>query len=312
MIRRGRVALVAAAIVVAAPAAARAASPLPATVANADDASVRAYRTLDRAFPALAAPAPTGSPAGAGDVVTAYVADNVARVEGPRGRRVVVSTRPLRTLAPDGTSAPVDLTLTPSRSGALRAPANAPFDLRIPTAPAAGFTLGPDAAHRVHVTPLATDPTVSAVDAGNQLLAAGTHPGVDTLLRPTATGLASFEQITAADAPETYRCQLDLTPEQTLAQTGGIVSVSQAGREILTIAAPVAVGADGTPVPLELSTSGRIVTMTVHHRAAGVVYPVLADPDGPPATTGPRRPASGPRAGTSTRSPTRRSTPPTS
>jgi len=281
----GTLAAVAAAALTASSAPARAdvaatvEQPLPAAVARAGGATARAYRALAQAFPELAAPAPNGTPAAGGDRVTGYAADNVARVAGPGGTRIVVSSRPLRTTSASGASRPVDLTLTSTAGGSLRTPSNAPFSLRLATAVAAGFTIGPDAAHAVHVTPLATDPTVSAVDVGNQLLAAGTQTGVDTLLRPTTTGLATFAQITDPAAPERYGYQLDLAPGQTIDARDGVVTVGEGGATILTIAVPVAVDASGASVPIDLTASGDTITMTVRHRSPSTTYPVLADPE---------------------------------
>lgn len=251
------------------------------TAAGAQDAgTAAAWSDLKDSFPTVAATPPSGTPADVldeGEHVTAYLADNVARVSGPSGRRVLVSTRPLRTVSDAGASRSVDVTLNPSGPGTQ--PRNAPFDLQIADAPAGGFTLGPDERHQVRISPTDADPAAGNVLANGQLFAADTQQSTDTLQRATVSGLETFQQLRSGDAPERFVFHVDLGPGQQLVVRAGVVIVEQDGQPLVTVSAPLALDADQHPVPIDLSADGDRITMTVHHRGAGFAYPILADPE---------------------------------
>jgi hypothetical protein len=264
----------------AASAAAASAATVPPAIRDAGAPAVRAWRSLADAFPALVAPVSTGSVERRhpGERVLGYPADNIARVATPRGAKLVISTRPLRTLAPDGSSAPVDLSLTQTAAGRI-APRNAPFALSIAATAAGGFAIGPRQQSQITVTPLGADPAAAVVQAAGGLVAPATHPGVDTVLRPTGSGLETFEQIRDPAATEEFAYDLDLAAGQVLAERGGVATVTQDGRTVLRVTAPTARDADGTPVPIALTANGHDLVVTVRHHGGGFTYPIAADPE---------------------------------
>ena len=253
---------------------------VPASVREAGAPTVRAWHSLAEAFPSLVAPVSAGGVHGRlpGERVIGYPADNVARVATARGTRLVISTRSLRTLAPDGSSKPVDLSLTRTAAGAI-APRNAPFALTIAATAAKGFAIGPGRRSQVTVTPLGVDPAAAVAQSAGALIVADSHPGVDTVLRPTGSGLATFEHIRGPEATERFAYRLELAAGQALVERDGVARVTQDGRTMLRATAPIARDAEGSPVPIQLTANGNDLLVTVRHRGGGFAYPIAADPE---------------------------------
>jgi hypothetical protein len=237
------------------------------------------YGLLARSFPSLAA-APSDlsatATAPAGSRVDAYLADNVARIDGPDGHHVVVASRPLRVRDVHGRSLPVDLELQQQADGTL-APHTAPFALSIADDPAAGFSLGPDPAHSVHVTPLSDAPNTAATLQGNEVFAAETHTRSDTLLRPTSTGLETDEQLRGPGSPSVFAWRLDLTPNQRVSLRQGSVVVTQDGTPVLSVPTPVAYDANHRLLPSTTALVENVLSVRLS-LAPDVAYPVIVDP----------------------------------
>lgn len=86
--------------------------------------------------------------------------------------------------------------------------------------------------------------------------------------------------ITGPNAPKSFVFDLDLpdTATLTLKRTGEVVATSADGIPLAVVDAPWAHEANGQPVKTSYTVSGHRITQTVDHSAAGVEYPVLADP----------------------------------
>ena len=269
---RLRIASTAAALlgVLAAPCTAWAAEPGPAG---------RAADSLRAAFPELAA-APRAPGAPAGVAVEEYVGADVAKLIGPGGRRsLLLSSMPLRSRVGDGRLAPLSLALRNGEPGEVR-PQNPIAVVRIATDPADGFTIGPDAQHLVTIVPigLRADAPSATVFAG-QLLFADARDSADLLIRPSATGVQTFEQLRSAAALESFAYRIELSSGQTAALANGVVSIRQDGMLIAQSVPPVAVDAQQHPVPVTISMADNIVRLDVPHRQGGFVYPIAVDPD---------------------------------
>jgi hypothetical protein len=245
------------------------------------EASARAnFGLLQQSFPALATtPGDVSATAGSalGTTVRSYPADNVARIAGPEGRAVVIATRPLRVLDDHGRSLPVDLTLQQGSDGRL-VPRTAPFSLSIAGDPSRGFALGPDADRVLHVTPLSQAPEPAAYLQNNELFAADTHLEADTLLRPTTTGLETYEQLRGPEAPSVFAWRLDLRGDQRAALVDGALVVTQDGQPIVGVPEPVAFDAEHRLVPSTVRLADGVLSVTLSP-PADVSYPVVVDPD---------------------------------
>jgi hypothetical protein len=280
------VGLLSTAVLVAGEPTAIAATPAPIPLTSRASADARAsaqartdFGMLSRSFPALAsAPSDASALAGAapGTRVTSYLADNAARIDGPGGKAVVLATRPLRVLDAHGRSLPVDLTLERAADGML-VPRNAPFSLTLSGDPSDGFALGPDSAHALHVTPLSGAPDPVVTLQGNEVFADGTHQDGDTLLRPTTTGLESYEQLRGPDAPSVFAWRLDLRAGQRASLAARVLTVEQDGQAIVVVPEPIAYDADHALVPTVVRFDRNVLTVTVSP-PANVAYPLVVDP----------------------------------
>jgi hypothetical protein len=256
--------------VAGAPGAAWAADPGPAS---------RAAASLRSAFPELAA-APRAPGAPAGVAIDEYVGADIAKLMGPGGRRsLLLSSMPLRSRVGDGSLQPLSVALRSGDPGEVR-PQNPIAQVRIATDPAEGFTMGPDAQHLLTIVPLGLRAdTPSATVFAGQLLFADARDSTDLLIRPSATGVQTFEQLRSAAAPESFAYRLELSSGQTAALTDGVVSIRQDGELIAQSAPPVAIDAARRPVPVTISLADNVVRLDVPHRHGGFDYPIAVDPD---------------------------------
>lgn len=256
--------------VLAAPCAAWAADPGPAG---------RAADSLRAAFPELAA-APRAPGAPSGVAVDEYVGADVAKLMGPGGRRsLLLSSMPLRSRVGDGSLQPLSLALRNGEPGEIR-PQNPLAQVRIATEPADGFTIGPDAQHLVTIVPIGLRAGApSATVFAGQMLFADARDSTDLLIRPSATGVQTFEQLRSAAAPESFAYRVELSSGQTAALANGVVSIRQDGKLIAQSVPPVAVDAEQHPVPVTISLADKVVRLDVPHRQGGFAYPIAVDPD---------------------------------
>ncbi len=239
----------------------------------------RAADSLKASFPELAdAPQAPGVPAGSR--VDAYVGSDIARVTDARGRRnVLLSSMPLRSRVGDDTLQPLSLELRNAGPGEVR-PQNPVAEVRIATDPRRGFTIGPDPQRLVTIVPLDVDDAApGAARFAGQLLFAGIHAAADLLVRPSAVGVQTFEQLTGADAPESFAYRLVLGPGQRAELANGIVTIRQAGEVIVQSTPPIALDADHRSVPVTTTLEGDVLRLGVPHRGRGLRYPIAVDPD---------------------------------
>jgi sugar lactone lactonase YvrE len=111
------------------------------------------------------------------------------------------------------------------------------------------------------------------------VLSANTVGNVDTITRPLYDGLLTFAAIRDRTASESYSWEVNLTPDQELKliDPQHAAVYYSGGYPAISIRAEPAHDATGLSVPTLLSVSeGNVVTLTVNHRAANYVYPVVA------------------------------------
>jgi tripartite motif-containing protein 71 len=107
-----------------------------------------------------------------------------------------------------------------------------------------------------------------------------TNPSTDTLISPIAGGVEVFEQLRAPESPEQFRYALDIPSgaDLHLVPGGGAEVISAGGDQIVGIAPPWAVDAQGVEVPVTMSIDGSAVVIEIPHRSREVAYPILLDP----------------------------------
>ncbi len=120
--------------------------------------------------------------------------------------------------------------------------------------------------------------------AGDAVLLQGgavTYPG-ESLTNSVIVGDAGVQMlttITSADAPEHLEYDVDLGVGESLRSTeDGAAVVAADGTVLAVVADAWALDADGDPVATHYEIEGSTLIQVVDHRAAGVAYPVVADP----------------------------------
>jgi hypothetical protein len=144
-----------------------------------------------------------------------------------------------------------------------------------------GYTVdGGEESFHIEPTQSSAGETNIEVKNGVAGVAANTTGGVDTVVRPLYDGIQAFQDIRLSTAPETYSWNVQLHAGQSLKAIDEThVGIYYTELELLamTITAETSHDATGKAVPTSLSVSeGKVLTLTVHHRNGGFVYPVVA------------------------------------
>jgi hypothetical protein len=87
-----------------------------------------------------------------------------------------------------------------------------------------------------------------------------------------------FSSIREPSSPEQFSWQVHLGPGQSLKSLNTQVAlvVYEDGTEAFSISAETARDANGASVPTHLTVAGSTITLTVEHKLANIVYPVVA------------------------------------
>jgi len=101
----------------------------------------------------------------------------------------------------------------------------------------------------------------------------------DLLVAPIASGVELFDQLRSPQSPESLHFRLDLPEGAKLTElASGGAEISRAGEMLAFVSPPTAVDAQGAIVPVELTTEGATITLSVPHRDHDFAYPILVDP----------------------------------
>ena len=157
-----------------------------------------------------------------------------------------------------------------------------PTETVIPPDPTAPITI-PTPEGPIQVDQLAAvgeSPTAVANEAA--AVTPNTNPNVDMINRPIYDGFLAFANIRSSEAPETYSWRVVMGKGQSLvqidAQTAEVV-YAEDGTSAAMIRAELAHDAIGKELSTSLTVqSPDVVTLTVHHKVTGVVYPVVGGP----------------------------------
>lgn len=153
-------------------------------------------------------------------------------------------------------------------------------DSTISVDPSDGFSIDADqGAIAIEPEQVAGTSTPAAITEEAAALSANTATAVDSIVRPTYSGITDFKAIRDASSPEEYSWTVELSEGQSLSliDSKDAAVYYEDGTEAMLITAQPAHSADGKEVSTSISISGSdIITLTVHHQVAGTVYPVLA------------------------------------
>jgi hypothetical protein len=134
---------------------------------------------------------------------------------------------------------------------------------------------------RIHIGVAAAEDRVATVIRPGMRVFPGVDAETDVLAQTTAAGVRFITVLNGPDAPEEFRfpvrlgegLSLDVTP------SGGYDVVhDRYGATVGRFHAPWGCDSLYRSIPAEYRLDGTTIVMTVRHRAADALYPVLADP----------------------------------
>ncbi len=138
---------------------------------------------------------------------------------------------------------------------------------------------GAPAVSNIEFAPINTGAAASEMVSNNATVCTDTSDHVDTIVRPLFDGTMTFQAIRDKAGAETFSWEVLLYPDQELKaidNTRAAVYFAN-GYLAFTISTIPAHDAVGTSVPTKLTVSeGKVITLRVEHRAASLVYPVIA------------------------------------
>jgi RHS repeat-associated protein len=247
----------------------------------AGESGVQAAGTLGQAFPSLVDDLAGGPPRlGAGQRITGYLSDDVARVALAGGRHgVIESGVPMAREMSPGRRVPLDLSLSDLGDAFVpRLPAVAVW---IPKRLGAGVRLEDMG---VSLTPVdgSGSPLVGSegVLDGSGVFYGRTQTDADTVVKPTSLGVDEDTVLRSVASPQQLFFRLGLPTGAGAVMDGesGVVRVVDAGRVLAMVLPPSAVDAEGTSVPVSVSLRDGLLVLSVDHRSGSFRYPILVDP----------------------------------
>jgi RHS repeat-associated protein len=241
-----------------------------------------AQRVADEAFPRV-----IGRPSGvlgslpSGQQVVGFPTDHAAQVDLADGKHAVIeSFEPLALQGSNGGREPMDLGL--EEKGGVFQPVRSDVSVRIPSRLAQGVQL-PDLG--LSLTPVDAQGTAlggsSGVDDGATVLYANTQIDSDTVVKPLAVGFEEDTLLRSVASPGVLRFRVGMPGGARLKSVkggSGAVRIADEGATIATISAPSAVDAAGTAVPVSVSLSGDILSISVDRSDDEYRYPIMVDP----------------------------------
>jgi YD repeat-containing protein len=242
-----------------------------------------------RLFPAQVAQPAAGSPRlPAGEKIARYITPTAAAISSPRAaaavslhreHAVIESVEPIAHRTASGALVPIDLGLV--GSGGAYTPRSSNIDVRIPKDLGRGVQLPGDG---ISLTPVqargAPQSGSAGAIAGASVLYANTARDTDTTVKPTTSGFELNSILRSADSPTKLRFRVGMSAGAHLLAlaAGDGARVVKGAQTLATIAAPSAVDAAGTAVPLSISVAGDVLAVSVGSSPLGWRYPIAVDP----------------------------------
>jgi NHL repeat len=158
----------------------------------------------------------------------------------------------------------------------------APTETEIPGNSSAPITI-PTPQGELQIDPVGTPVEGKTVVANESAtVTPNTSGSVDTVIRPVYDGFLAFANIRTSGAPEKFSWEVIMGKGQSLVQVDektAEVVYPEDGTVNATIHAEPAHDATGKELSTSVAVEGsNVVTLTVHHKVEGVVYPVTGGP----------------------------------
>jgi hypothetical protein len=239
------------------------------------------------AFPRLI-DVPNGGPPAlrSGAKIIGYPADNVASVvesnpAAPHGlaRSVIETAAPIALETSPRHRSPIDLQL--QAVGDTYRPKLPLVAVKIPKRLAKGIALGDAGISLTPVTAQGRPLTGSegTVD-GTTVMYANTLASADTVVKPDSTGFSAETLLRSLNSPRTLQFEVSLPAADRLVglpHEGGAEIVTGT-RQLVTIPRPTAQDAEGTPVPVSMTVSGRVLSIKINESLRAYRLPIVVDP----------------------------------
>lgn len=226
-----------------------------------------------------------GARPGRGVRVVDYRGGGSAIVEDTESgkRALLMSTLPLQAKGPDGAFAPVDLSLTSTGGGVGPKTSRAPFRIDpVSTAsvsfPAEGVSFSVRGGERR-----------SAQIASDRAFFANVLQDSDVGVMALPDGVELFVLVRSPQAPARFVLDVELPDGARLRQAIArepiagdppkSLEIVRGEQSLGSIHPPIAVDADGQPVPATIALDGQSVVLEVAHRDRDIRYPVNVDPE---------------------------------
>jgi tripartite motif-containing protein 71 len=246
--------------------------------------AAQAARVAREAFPEQVSQRVGGPPSlAAGERIVRFVSERAAQIALPHGRHgVVESSQPMAVESSRGRYAPVDLGL--ARVGGVFESVRPLVGVVIPARLSEGVQL-PEAG----VSLTATDSKGASLGGaegtidGASVLYANTQRDVDTLVKPTPSGVEASTLLRAADSPSSVYFRVGLPAGARLVQSKpdvGPVRVMEGSRTVAVVRPPGAVDAAGGTVPVSMRVSGGdLLRVSVAAQDGDYQWPIEVDPE---------------------------------
>ena len=244
--------------------------------------SQQAVELAGETFPALI-DQPAGGPPTlpAGQSIHSYITADAAQLDLGEGKHgVIESMAPMAIEGPAGGWEPIDLGLR-SVGGGFE-PKRPIVAVRIPKRLSEGVQLADSG---VSVTPVdaqgaALSGSEGMVD-GASILYANTQTDTDTVIKPTTAGFAADAVLRSIASPQQLSFRVGLPSGATLVQPHpgeGNVEIVKEGKTVAVVMAPYAHDAVGTAVPMSMTATGNVLTLSVDD-SSEYQLPVTVDPE---------------------------------
>jgi len=151
--------------------------------------------------------------------------------------------------------------------------------VEVPDDPNVGVTLTSPAAGTITVG-VPGSPDAGVVASGGSVVYNNAYRDTSIVVQPQIDG--GVRMITVVDSPRAptsfdYPVSLDQGQSMSLTPYGGAVVTGQDGATVLTVVAPWAYDANGTPVAADYTLTGTTLTLNIHPTDTAA-YPIIADP----------------------------------
>ena len=239
-------------------------------------------RLVNARFPLLTGQSDGGVPAlPAGESITGFPSTYTAQVDLGQGHHGVIdSVTPLAIEQSAGRRVPI--VLNPHEVDNVFEPTSPLVAVRIAKQLSGGVSVTRTG---ISLTPVDSRGTplggAEGLVDGSSVLYANTQDDEDTVVKPSTFGFDISTILRSINSPSTVFYRVGMPDGASLEQRnpGGAAQVVKEGVVLSTIAVPTAEDATGHPVPVSMSVSSNVITVTAKMVAEEFEYPILIDPE---------------------------------